>query len=94
MPQSRKTKQQKIKQTQRKTQSPDLNHSIALEAIPDNNVMHSGFNREIAETHLYVVGELKRISWISIICLAILAIATILLADFSWASAIREWLPF
>ena len=50
--------------------------------------------QEIAETQRYVVDELRRIGWISLVCGAILAVATIFLADFGLTESIRNWLPF
>lgn len=94
MAQTRKTRQQKIQQSQRKTQQITPPQESGVEPVAVVSVMPMSHNQEIAETQRYVVDELRRIGWISLICGVILAIATIFLADFGWAEAIRNWLPF
>ena len=95
MPQARKTRQQKIQQSQRsKTQQVTQVQESGVEPVEAVSVMPMSHSQEIAETQRYVVDELRRIGWISLVCGAILAVATIFLADFGWAEAIRNWLPF
>ncbi len=92
MSQARKTRQQKIQQSQRKPK-PVRSEPVS---IPTTAIYtpEKAINREVADTQLYVVDELKRIGWITIICAVILLLATLFLADFTWVQAVRDSLPF
>lgn len=92
MPQSRKTKQQKIQISQRKAKPIESNPVDALAISETKTDLPSGINQEIADTQRYVIDELKRIGWITVVCAVILTVATLLLSDFSWAQSFRKLL--
>lgn len=95
MAQIRKTRQQKIQQSQRRIVPMTSSDSEVVKInAAEQSVATASPNQEIADTQLYVMAELKRIGWISLLCAAILAIATIFLADFEWAKSVRDLLPF
>lgn len=93
MAQARKTRQQKIQLSQRRIQQPTPTQESGTDLV-EHRIMPLSHTQEIAETQRYVVDELRRIGWISLVCGAILAVATIFLADFGLTESIRNWLPF
>ena len=92
MPQSRRTRQQKIQLTQRKGNNllpVDGQEIESRQDVHAGGTSHKANAREAIETERYVIDELKRIAWISLLCVVILLLATILLADFEWAKSVR-----
>lgn len=91
MAQNRKTRQQKISRSNRKqSQDTALPTQSPVEKSNNGAATLTPHQAEIAATQEYVVEELRRIGWISLICFVLLVIATLLLADFAWIVDFRQ----
>ena len=106
MAQVRKTRQQKIQQSIKKTQQVDKpsenkvgspsSTSTTLKASQPTSDLETGLTptqqQELKATQLYVAKEMKQIGWISLASAILLLVATVLLADYAWVEPIRDFL--
>lgn len=74
---NRKTRHQKIQASQRQAANPPI--SSGVNAMPQATPVPAGSQEQYA----YVIQDLKKIGWITVICLILLLISTILISDFS-----------
>jgi hypothetical protein len=84
---NRKTRQQKIKASQRQVQ-----HQPAVSSVepPRSDQTVNSSSPSATENYSYIIGDLKKIGWITAICLLILAISTILISDIGFFVQLRS----
>ncbi len=89
MPQVRKTRQQKVQHRQRQAATPSRDAG-AVDAVPvSNNAIianelakpNLAIDAHIQATYTYAWEELRRIGWISLVCLGLLLVASLLLSE-------------
>lgn len=80
---NRKTRAQKIKSSERAESQQDVIVSSEMSAGARLAVTSQ-------DDYSYISGDLKRIAWTTVVCLAILAIVTVLMSDFGTFASIRS----
>lgn len=84
---NRKTREQKIKASARQQTTAEtltVDAPTTATATIDPHALGADYH--------YVISDLKRIGWVTLVCFIILAIATVLISDISWFVHIRTTL--
>ena len=91
----RKTREQKIKASARKAKIPSADEVADPSTTPEA-VKAEARNLNPEKTYTYVGQDLRKIGLITLVCVALLAVATLLLSDLSVIDQLRNTLhvPF